>query len=95
MNFFNEFTGWFDALDKNLQLMWDQSKAVYSSVEALKTQIDYLTEFLKAIHQYSVILLIMLGVQFVVILILWAGQSSIKRKLDNIEARMIAPKGDK
>lgn len=88
MEFLNQFTGWFDALDKNLQMMWNQSGEIYTSLGNLAHQIDSMAQYIQNLQTYMTAILVLAGIQFIVILWMWAGQMSIKKELSVMRAEM-------
>lgn len=92
MNWLNDFTQWFDAMDNNLKLVWDKSTEISSSLTALNHEIQSLTQFVQNLQSYMTIILIAMAIQFVIIIWMWSGQAAMKKKLENIEAFILEPK---
>lgn len=100
MDFFNGLTEYFnrlgmsvDNISSNLGIagnrveqVWQQGSAIINSLQALKVQIDSLTKFVHDMRMVMMILIIAIAIQFIVILWMWAGQSSIKKELADIKA---------
>lgn len=85
VNFFNSLADTVNGLNTGAKQIWERTGSIIQSLDALKNQIDSLTKFVYDMQIIVVILLIALAIQFIVILVMWAGQSSINKELAEIK----------
>lgn len=85
VKFFNSLGDTVNGLNTGVKQIWEQGSHVIISLDALKAQIDSLTQYLQLMQTVAIILCVLIVVQFFFIMWILAGQSELKKKLIKLE----------